>query len=138
MGDTDSIQLSTPPGGPLFAQTSKTVQKVKHNFNQKKMVSARSLTKDYGISKSSAHRILKEDMKLFPYKLRIEPKLTVEHDNKRKKFVNSVGHSFRKDDTMRILFSDEKIFDLDGMYNSQNQLIWAASRDEADGKMPSK
>ncbi|CAF1367538.1 unnamed protein product [Rotaria magnacalcarata] len=35
---------------------------------------------------------------------------------------------------MRILFSDEKIFDLDGMYNSQNQRIWAASRDEADEK----
>ena len=35
---------------------------------------------------------------------------------------------------MRILFSDEKIFDLDGMYNSQNQRIWASSRDEADEK----
>jgi transposase len=28
--DTGSIQLSTPPGGPRFAQTSKTIQKVKH------------------------------------------------------------------------------------------------------------
>ena len=35
---------------------------------------------------------------------------------------------------MRILFSDEKIFDLDDMYNSQNQRIWASSRDEADEK----
>jgi hypothetical protein len=33
---------------------------------------------------------------------------------------------------MHILFSDEKMFDLDGTYNSQNQRIWAASRDEAD------
>ena len=51
-----------------------------------------------------------------------------------KKFVNWVGHNFRKEDTMRILFSDEKVFDLDGMYNSQNQRIWASSRDEADEK----
>ena len=29
---------------------------------------------------------------------------------------------------------DEKIFHLDGMYNSQNQRIWASSRDEADEK----
>ena len=33
---------------------------------------------------------------------------------------------------MHIWFSDEKIFDRDGIYNSQNQRIWAASRDEAD------
>lgn len=33
---------------------------------------------------------------------------------------------------MRILFSDEKMFDLDGIYNSQNQRIWTVSRDEAD------
>jgi hypothetical protein len=33
---------------------------------------------------------------------------------------------------MRILFSDEKMFDIDGIYNSQNQRIWAASRAEAN------
>ncbi|CAM4779555.1 unnamed protein product [Rotaria magnacalcarata] len=98
------------------------------------MVSVRSLAKDCSISKSSSHRVLKEDMKLYPYKMRIEPKLTEEYKNKRKKIVNCVGHNFRKEDTMRILFSDEKIFDLDGMYDSQNQRIWAASRDEADEK----
>ena len=57
-----------------------------------------------------------------------------EHKNKRKEFVNWLGHNFRKEDTMRILFSDGKIFDLNGMYNSQNQRIWASSRDEADEK----
>ena len=130
---TGSIQLSTPPGGPRFAQTSKTIQKVKHKLNQQ-MVSLRSLAKDYSISKSSAYRILKDNLKLCTYKMRIEPKLTEEHKNKRKKFVNWVGHNFRKEDTMRILFSDEKIFDLDGMYNCQNQRIWSSSRDEADEK----
>jgi hypothetical protein len=33
---------------------------------------------------------------------------------------------------MQILFSDEKMFDIDGIYNSQNQRIWAASRTEAN------
>ena len=130
---TGSIQLSTPPGGPRFARTSKTIQKVKHKLNQQ-MVSVRSLAKDYSISKSTAHRILKDNLKLCAYKMRIKPKLMEEHKNKRKKFVNWIGHNFRKEDTMRILFSDEKIFHLHGMYNSQNQRIWASSRDEADEK----
>ena len=41
-------------------------------------------------------------------------------------------HNFRKEDTLRILFSDEKMFDLDGMYNAQNDRIWAVNREEAD------
>ena len=33
---------------------------------------------------------------------------------------------------MKILFSDEKLFDIDGVYNSQNDRVWAVSRDEVD------
>ena len=33
---------------------------------------------------------------------------------------------------MIILFFDEKMFDLDGIYNSQNDRVWAVNRDEAD------
>ncbi|CAF1198378.1 unnamed protein product [Adineta ricciae] len=33
---------------------------------------------------------------------------------------------------MRILFSDEKFFDIDGVYNSQNDRVWAVDRADAD------
>ena len=33
---------------------------------------------------------------------------------------------------MRLLFSDKKLFDIDGVYNSRNETIWAASRTEVD------
>ena len=32
------------------------------------------------------------------------------------------------------MFSDEKMFDLNGIYNAQNQRIWTVSRTEADGR----
>ena len=35
---------------------------------------------------------------------------------------------------MKILFSDEKMFDIDGIYNSQNDRIWAVNRSAADTK----
>ena len=47
------------------------------------------------------------------------------------KFVNWVRRNFRKEDILGILFSDEKVFDLDGMYTAQNDRIWAGNR-EAD------
>ena len=56
--------------------------------------------------------------------------LSDEHKAKRLKFANWLRTNFRKKDTMKILFSDEKLFDIDGIYNSQNYRICA----EADIK----
>ena len=58
--------------------------------------------------------------------------LTDAHKEKRIRFANWIRNNFKKDDTMKILFSDEKMFDIDGVYNSQNDRIWAVSRSEAD------
>ncbi len=33
---------------------------------------------------------------------------------------------------MKFVFSDEKMFNIDGVYNSQNARIWAVNRNEAD------
>ena len=35
---------------------------------------------------------------------------------------------------MKILFPDEKYLDIDGVYNSQNDRVWAANRVDADEK----
>ena len=37
-----------------------------------------------------------------------------------------------KKDIMRIVFSDEKMFDFDGIYNSENDRIWVVNREEAN------
>ena len=48
------------------------------------------------------------------------------------KFANWLRHNFRKEATLRILFSDEKIFYFDDMYNAQNDRTWAVTREETD------
>ena len=42
--------------------------------------------------------------------------------------------NFRKEETKKILFLDEKLFDIDGIYNSQNDRTRAVNRAEADIK----
>ena len=101
-------------------------------LNRKRKISIRKLVHELDISYGSAGRILKNDLKLRPYKMVIEPLLTDEHKEKRKKFSNWVRRRFRKEDTMNILFSDEKLFDIDGIYNSRNDRVWAVSRSKAD------
>ena len=60
--------------------------------------------------------------------------LTDEHKAHRLKFVNWVQTNFRKEDTMKVLFSDEKLFNIDGIYDFQNDRIWAVDRSEVDVK----
>ena len=86
------------------------------------------------ISERSVRRIMKKDLGLRPYKKVIEPLLSNDQKIKRKKFANWVRTNFRKEDTMRILFSDEKFFDIDDVYNSQNDRVWAVDRADADKK----
>ena len=87
-----------------------------------------------GISPSSVHRILNNDLELQAYKMQKETLLTDEHKEKTMKFANSIRTNFRKENTMNILFSDEKMFDIDGVYNSHNDRIWTMNRAAADGK----
>ena len=57
-----------------------------------------------------------------------------EHKAQREK-IRQLGE---KKDTMRIVFSDDKMFDLDGIYNSENDGIWAINREEKIGEMGKK
>ena len=97
---------------------------MKKRLNRLNLVSFRKLALELGISRSTVQRILKNDLKLQAYKMQNEPMPVDEHKAKRLKFVNSLRTNFGKEDTMKILFLDEKLFDIEGIYNSQNDRIW--------------
>ena len=118
-----SIKLSSQPGGPRFARTKSNIQKVKHRLCRKKGVSVRKLSMDLQISERSVRRKMKNDLGLRPYKEVTEPLLFNDQKIKWKKFANWIPTNFRKEDTMTILFLDEKFFDIDGVYNSQNDRV---------------
>ena len=97
-------------------------------------MSSRKTARHSGISRISIRRILRNDLELRAYKAQNEPLLTNEHKEERVKFANWIQTSFRKENTMKILFSDENMFDIDGIYNFQNDRIWAVNRSAADTK----
>jgi inhibitor of nuclear factor kappa-B kinase subunit alpha len=131
---TGCINLSRSPGRPRTIRTKTSVRKIKHQMERRKSVSSRRLARELGISRTSVRRVLKDDLGLQAYKIQNKPLLTDEHKEKRIKFANWIRTNFRKEDTMKILFFDEKMFDIDGVYNSQNDRIWAVNRSEADTK----
>ena len=130
--NTGAISLSSPPGCSRTARTKANILKVKTRLERKKRISTRKLAAQMKISRRSIQRILKQDLGYFPYKKIKEPRLTELHKTKRVKFANWVLNNYTKDKINWWLFSDEKFFDLDGVYNVQNDRIWAPSRAEAD------
>ncbi|CAF2015007.1 unnamed protein product, partial [Rotaria magnacalcarata] len=131
---TGSIELLGTHGGSRIIRTKENILKVKNSLRRKKRVSARKLSMELGISATSVRRILKIDLGLKPYKKVVEPSLSDDQKLKQKKFANCVRNNFRKEETMRILFLDENFFDIDGVYNCQNDRVWAVNRADADEK----
>ena len=131
---SSSIKLLSPPGCPRFVRTKGNIQKVKHRLCRKKRISSQRLSMELGISDRSVRRIVKNDLELRSYKIVIEPLLSNDQKIKRTIFANRVRTNFRKENTMRILFSDEKFFDVDSVYNSQNDRVWAVDRADARSK----
>jgi hypothetical protein len=77
-------------------------------------------------------QIIKEDLNLYAYRITIEPKLTDDQKKRRVSFAYWVRKALRKKDHGKILFSDEKYFSLEGVFNRQNDRIYAVNRLEAD------
>ncbi len=77
-------------------------------------------------------RIIHDDLHLHSYHVIIEPKLHDEHKQRKISFSYWVRKSLRKRDWEKILFTDEKYFELGGIFNRQNDRIYAPCRREAD------
>jgi transposase len=128
------INLKSPKGRPRVIRSTSLIQKVKQRLSNKNGVSARLLSKKLKVSRTTIRRVIKEDLGLKSYVKRVAPKLTDQHKMKRRSFGIWVRKNIRKSMTKKILFSDEKRFDIDGMYNRQNERIYAATREQADAK----
>ena len=76
---------------------------------------------------------MKNDLGLQPDKMVTKP-LLVDDQKIERKFSNWVQTNLPKEDTVRILFSDEKFFDVDGIYNSQNDRMRAVSSVDTNKK----
>lgn len=127
-----SIDLRTSTGRKRTARAKINIRKAKRLLKGKKRVTIRKMAGKLGMSRESARRLLINDLRLKPYKKRVEPNLSALQKKKRVKFYNWWRRYFRKFDVKKILFSDEKKFNVDGVYNIQNDRIWAPNRRESD------
>ena len=51
---------------------------------------------------------------------------------KRKQFKNWIRTNFLQEKNLKNLFSDEKLFDINGIYNSQNERMWTVDHTDTN------
>ena len=127
-----SIDLAYSSGGPRIVRIPEAIGKVNTQVDASERVSVRKLGRELRVSPTNIHRILEKELKYHSYKKRIQSFLTGAHKVERKALANWIHTNFRKEQTMRIFFSDQKNFDIDEVYNLQNDRVWTPSRSEAN------
>ena len=63
-------------------RTETTIHKMKHRYDQLRIFSSRKIVRDLRISRTSAQRILKDDLKLKSYRKKVQPKLSEDQKQK--------------------------------------------------------
>ena len=112
------------------ARTPEIIEKAKEIMKREPSLSTRKLAQELGLSYRSAGRILKDDLKLFPYKLQVYQRLSEVAITKRFNFAADILElvDTKQIDLTKIIFSDEAHFWLDGYVNNQNFRIWGSEK----------
>ena len=81
---------------------------------------------DDALSRMSTVRILKIDLKLFPYYIQVKQKLTAQDEQTQVAIYNWFSDKMEEDDHWinNVWFSDEAHFHLDSYVNSKNCVFW--------------
>ena len=85
-------------------RTAANIRKVKHRHDRLQVFSCRKIARDLRIPRTSAQKILKDDLKLKSYRIKVQPKIPEDQKAKRLKFANWIRTNFRKEDTEIFIF----------------------------------
>uniref|UniRef100_A0A6P4F0R8 Uncharacterized protein LOC108045962 n=1 Tax=Drosophila rhopaloa TaxID=1041015 RepID=A0A6P4F0R8_DRORH len=148
--DTGSIAKRHGGGHQKTATSREMVQKVKKRLERNPRRSANQMAKELKISDRSIRRILKNDLKVKPYKIQKAHDLTSKQRQVRLERAKELLRLAESGQLPNIVFSDKNIFTIEQQFvNSQNDrvnltdrscenppqiMVWAAVT--ADGRSP--
>lgn len=93
-------------------------------------ISMRRAAQRFNISHSTVHKVLRKDLKKFPYKIQTAQRLTEAAKQRRFEFAIEFLDKIEDGtvDLNKIIFTDEAHFWLDGYVNKQNFRIWGTEK----------
>jgi len=109
-------------GSERTVRTSRNRKLIRERVKRNPRVSMRKISRETGISDRSVRRIVKEDLKLKPYKFHKVQLLT---DHNKSVRLERCKRLLRRHAPL-ILFTDEKLFTTEQAHNHQNDRYWSA------------
>lgn len=124
-------------GRPRSIRTPALKRKVYHRLRRNPQQSANKLARQLNTSSTSIRRIIREDIGLYPYKKRQVFGLTADKKKKRFDRAKVLIERFANSGFENLVFSDEKLFNVEETLNNQNNRIYAASFEDIPEEMRS-
>uniref|UniRef100_A0A914X8P7 Tc1-like transposase DDE domain-containing protein n=1 Tax=Plectus sambesii TaxID=2011161 RepID=A0A914X8P7_9BILA len=125
-------------GRPRSASTARNVKIVRDRLRRNPQRSARKMAQEVGISDRSLRRILRNELKVKPYKKKKVAFLRADAKVNRVKKCKVFQTRLADDKHRSIVFSDEKIFRIEEALNSQNVRVWTADPFSVQRKLTRK
>ena len=108
--------------------TTPNIRKVREKFRRSAERSVRKMAKEMNLSEPSLRRIVKDHLKLKPYKKNKSPSFIDATRIKRKERCKKMVALFRDQRHRDVLFTDEKVFIIEQSLNKQNNRVYATSK----------
>ena len=126
-GQTSPIKSS---GRPKSVSTPENIRKIQRYLSEKKP--ARLISRVIKINRETIRKIIRRDLKLKSYRMVRCSKLSDKQKSKRLSFAIWWRKNFKKLYHRRpVLFSDEKLFTIEGGRNRKNMVVYSDSRENA-------
>ena len=130
--DTGTLIKSTKKGQKwtsdrkLRARSLENVDAVRDSVERNPKKSLRRHSKKLGLSRLSVHRILKNDLQLYPYRLQIKQTLTQNNMAKHVEMCQWFKSKIKEDPDFfqNVWFINEAHFSLSGHANNKNSVFW--------------
>ena len=125
-----SIKESGHTGAPKSVRNTENIQRLREKLSENPRKSVRRLSQELDINRESVRRILKDDLKAFPFKIQMVQKQMPANKMQRLQFVNNMAQLIEDDAELlaNIHFSDEAHFHLSGYVNKQNCRFWGTEQ----------
>ena len=94
---TSRITLLKATSHLRIVRTEVNIRQVKHRHDQLRVFWCRRIVRGLRISRTSAQRILKDDLNLQSYRKKVRPKISEDQEAKILKFANWIRTHFRKE-----------------------------------------
>ena len=126
--DTGSVQDAPRSGRPSLDETKS--EEISEIFQNQPSTSIRQAASAISCSYGYVHKVLKHDLKLFPYKIQVTQELHEEDFSLRVSMCETLLEKTEEDENFleKIIFSDESTFRLDGIVNRHNCRIWGEEK----------